>query len=111
MLTFNVSDLPAFSAGWAQIEMHAPVMFFKEPGVYKLSYKIENDNNETITETRYMGEVDTIEIPSFEEIVELLGGEENVTDDQMCNYGFGIQSDGLSFGYTENEWDLYVRIV
>ena len=110
MITINVADLPVFTAEKAEYETGIDASDFAQPGVYRV---LIGSRCET-EECEYLGNVDTFVIPTLEEVISF---ERDMfeTDDEATEYfeefyGHGLEDRGYEFGYTEEGYDLYIRV-
>ena len=108
MITINVADLPIISAEDAAIEADADVCEFAQPGLYKILV----GSRGMIEEITYIGNDTVFQIPSLEDVQEefcdLWGVEAEYFEEF---YGYEIDPErGLEFSFTEEDYDLYVRV-
>jgi hypothetical protein len=105
MINVNLTQLPAISADEAYMLTGAPAADFNQPGIYNILIGSRGE----VEEFNFLGNVDSVEVPSLEDL--LANVEEDFERDMYEEfYGIGIEEDHINFGYTEEGYDVFLRI-
>lgn len=111
MITINVTDLPILTAEDAEYETGVEAFEFSEPGLYRVLIGSRNE----IDELEFMGDVATFELPTLEEVRDQVKEEwgqdwEDLHPYLEEFYNHELTERGYEFGYTEEGYDVFIRI-
>lgn len=108
MFTINVADLPVLTPEDAEFETGIEAFEFAEPGLYRVLIGSRGE----IDELEFMGNVSTFELPTLEEVGAQLKEEwgDDFDEDLEEFYGHELTERGYEFGYTEEGYDVFIRI-
>lgn len=111
MITINVADLPILTAEQAAFEADGDASEFAQPGLYRILI----GSRGIVDEVTFIGNDSTFQIPTLDEVVEEYAevwGLEDAADEYFEEfYGYSIDAArGLEFGFTEEDYELYVRV-
>lgn len=107
MFTINVSDLPVLTPEDAEYETGIEAYEFAEAGLYRVLIGSRGE----IEEFQFMGDVSTFDLPTLEEVDSQLKEEWGADHDDVEEfYGHELTERGYEFGYTEEGYDVYIRI-
>jgi hypothetical protein len=111
MIQVNFNQVPAITADDAQILTGVDAEKFNQSGIYHVLIGSRGE----IEEFEFMGDVKSVELPTMEELV---AGYDASDDEDRRDYaemieefyGIGIEEDHINFGYTEEGYDIFLRI-
>ena len=78
---------------------------FAEPGTYHILIGSRGE----IESFEFLGEVDTIEVRSLEEI-QASASDQETRDYYEEFYGINVEDDHVNFGFTEEGYDVWLKI-
>jgi len=111
MIEVSFENLLTITAEDAQNLTGVDAVKFNQLGIYHVLIGSRSE----IEEFEFIGEVKSVKLPTVEELV----AEYDARDDEDRNdyaqlieefYGIGIEDDHINFGYTEEGYDVWVRI-
>lgn len=111
MINVDLAQLPAISADDAYMLTGVPAEEFNQPGIYRTLIGSRGE----VDEFEFLGEVAAVKVPTLEEVI----ADYDARDDEDRGaaaeyfeefYGIGIEEDHINFGYTEEGYDVWVRI-
>jgi hypothetical protein len=111
MIEVSFENLLTITAEDAQNLTGVDAVKFNQPGIYHVLIGSRSE----IEEFEFIGEVNSVKLPTVEELV----AEYDARDDEDRQdyadlidefYGIGIEEDHINFGYTEEGYDVWVRI-
>lgn len=107
MFTINVAALPILTPEDAEYETGVEAYEFAEPGLYRVLIGSRGE----IDELEFMGNVSTFNLPTLEEVKVQLQEEWGMdVDDVEEFYAHELTERGYEFGYTEEGYDVFIRI-
>ncbi len=111
MINVDLNQIPAITAKEAAILARCEEKDFNKPGVYR----ILSGSRGMVEDFEFLGNVTEIQIPTLEEAIAQFGSygddEDEVRDMVEEFYGLQIEEDHVNFGYTEEEYEIWVKIV
>lgn len=105
MIKVDLSNLPSLSATDANLLVGVEEEEFSKPGVYHILVGSRGE----IEELEFLGEATETEIPSLEELQDE-ADDEDFREELAEFYGLSIEEDHINFGYTEEGYDVWLRI-
>ena len=111
MINVDLNQIPAIPAEEAGILVGVEATEFNQPGIYHILVGSRGE----IEEFEFLGDATSITLPSKED---LIGGYDAIDEEDRQEYadmieefyGIGIEEDHINFGYTEEGYDVYLRI-
>lgn len=110
MIAVDLNQIPAMTAEDAGILVGCYASDFTKPGVYHVLI----GSRSIVEEFNFLGDVETIEVPTKEEL--LANGDFDDEDRdyyaEMIEefYGLSVEDDHINFGYTEEGYDVWLKV-
>ena len=110
MINVDLNQIPAMTAEDAGILVGCYASDFTKPGVYHVLI----GSRAEIEKFEFLGDVETIGVPTKEEL--LADGDIDDEDRgyyaEMLEefYGLSVEEDHINFGYTEEGYDVWLKI-
>lgn len=105
MITVDLNQIPAMTAEDASILTGVDADDFNQSGIYHVLIGSRGE----IEEFEFFGDIKSVEFPTLEE----LQAETEDEDERELFaefYGIGVEEDHINFGYTEEGYDVFLRI-
>ena len=111
MLNVSFNQIPAISAEDASILTGVAAEDFNQSGIYHILIGSRNE----IEKFEFLGDAKSIDFMTKEELVaeyDAIDDEDRQDYAEMLEefYGIGIEEDHINFGYTEEGYDVFLRI-
>ena len=110
MINVDLNQIPTMTVNEAAILSGCDAEEFAKPGVYR----ILSGSRGIIEEFEFLGNVTEIQIPTIDEVVAQFvsyGDDEDEVRDMVEEfYGLQIEEDHVNFGFTEEEYEMWVKI-
>jgi hypothetical protein len=109
MITINVDNLPLITAAAASEWTGLDVVNLTQPGLYKVMFTYEG----VVSALVYLGQVESFEIPSLEEVKQELitdGLGDAELEHVTAFYDHGMTGYGYEYIITEEDCDFFIRI-
>jgi hypothetical protein len=105
MIEVNFDQIFAIPAEDASILTGVEAEKFTQPGIYHVLIGSRGEPEEF----EFIGEVKSVMLPTKEEL--MAKAEDEFERDMIEEfYGVGIEDDHINFGYTEEGYDVFLRI-
>ncbi len=105
MINVSFDQIPAITAEDASILTGADAADFNQPGIYHVLVGSRGE----IEEFEFLGDAKSVDFQTKEEL--LADAEDEFERDMIEEfYGIGIEEDHINFGYTEEGYDVFLRI-
>ena len=111
MINVSLNQIPAITAEDAYILTGAAAEDFNQAGIYHVLIGSRGE----IEEFEFLGDAKSVAFQTKEELVaeyEAIDDEDRQEYAEMIEefYGIGIEEDHINFGYTEEGYDVFLRI-
>lgn len=111
MIKVDLSDVATMTPEDANILVGVEPEKFSTPGVYHVLI----GSRSVIEDFEFLGDIDTIEIPTIDELIADYGDiddEERGYYTQLLEefYGVNVEDDHVNFAYTEEGYDVWLKI-
>ena len=110
MINVDLNQIPTMTADDAAMLSGCDTADFDKAGVYR----ILSGSRGIIEEFEFLGNVAEIQIPTMDEVIAQFvsygDDEEEVRDMVEEFYGLQVEEDHVNFGYTEEEYEIWVKI-
>jgi hypothetical protein len=106
MIQVNFDQMPAITADDAYMLTGVEADRFNQPGIYHIKIGGRVGQLEGF---EYLGNPKSVELPTIEEL--LAEAESEFEGEEIGEfYNIGIEEDHIHFGYTEEGYDVFLRI-
>lgn len=111
MINVDLNQIPAISAEEASILAGVDASEFAQAGVYHVLIGSRGE----IDEIDFLGDVTEVQVPTIEELAswyDARDDEDRAEYAEMLEefYGLQIEEDHVNFGYTEEGYDVWVKV-
>jgi hypothetical protein len=105
MINVSFDQIPAITADDAYMLTGVNADRFNQPGIYHIAI----GSRGTPEYFQFLGDVKSVELPTMEEL--LAEAESEFEGEEIGEfYGIGIEEDHINFGYTEEGYEVFLRI-
>jgi hypothetical protein len=111
MITVDLTQIPAISADDAYMLTGVPAEEFNQPGIFRALIGPRGE----VEEFEFLGEVAAVKVPTLEEVIADYDARDEEDRQDAAQYfeefyGLAVEEDHVNFGYTEEGYDVWVRI-
>lgn len=111
MINVDLNQIPTITAFEAEMLVGVPAEDFAQPGTYHILVGSRGE----IDDFEYLGETSEIQVPTIDEIVQECKDNGDTELDEAREYfeefyGLMIEEDHVNFGYTEEGYDVWLKI-
>jgi hypothetical protein len=105
MITVSFDQIPAITADDAYMLTGVNADRFNQSGIYHIAI----GSRGTPEHFEFLGDAKSVDFPTMEEL--LSEAESEFEGEEIGEfYGIGIEEDHINFGYTEEGYDVFLRI-